>query len=194
MIRRKYRMRQRAAAVDDTRRRILQATSACHRERGISATSMEDVAHRAGVAVGTVYRHYPTLDNLVDACGAVFMNRFALPKPDHTNELFRGLRSRQQRLARLVETVADSYRGGAIGFVRVREARNDFDAVSKAHHQIEESLDALVTEALRPLRYNPGRRRTLRALLDARVWQSLVDQGLDPEAAEQALRDLVFAV
>lgn len=187
-------MQRRAAAVDETRKRILQATSACHREQGISATSMEDIAHRAGVAVGTVYRHYPTLDNLVDACGAVFLNRFALPEPDQAKELFRGLRSRQHRLSRLVEAVAGSYSGGAIGFVRVREARDDFEATARAHRQIEASLDALVTEALRPLRYTPVRRRVLRALVDARVWQSLIDQGLDPDATAEVLRDLVFAV
>lgn len=193
MAQRKYEMRERAAAVEQTRRRILEATSACHRERGISATSLDDVARRAGVALGTVYRHYPTLETLIGACGAVFLDRFAPPDPDQAREHFRGLSTREERLSRLVDTVAASYRRAATGFVRVREAKDDFAATAAGHQRIEASLDALVAEAVRPLRYSPQRRQALRALLDARVWQSLVDHGLDQAAAERALRRLVAA-
>lgn len=186
-------MRRRAAGVGETRQRILQATSACHREQGISATSMDDVASRAGVAVGTVYRHYPTLDKLIVACGAVFMERFALPEPRQARELFRGLESREERLSLLVKEIGGPYRSAAIGFVRVREARKDFDATAAAHERIEASLDALVSEATRPLKYSRERKQALRALVDARVWQSFVDRGLDPDAVEETLRKLVLA-
>jgi AcrR family transcriptional regulator len=193
MTPRKYEMRRRAEAVEATRRRILEATSACHRERGMLATGMDDVARRAGVAVGTVYRHFPTLEQLIGACGAVFMTRFALPEPAEAATIFRGLRSREERLARLVDEVAARYRGGAVGFVRIREAKDDLEPAAAAHAWIERSLDALVDEATRPLRYSSGRRRALRALLDARVWQSLVDQGLEPDAVRDALVRLAAA-
>jgi AcrR family transcriptional regulator len=194
MSQRKYVMRQRAAAVEATRRRILEATSACHREQGIVATSIEDVARRAGVALGTVYRHYPTLDSLVGACGAVFMDRFALPDPEQARECFRGLRKREERLSRLVDEIAARYRSAAIGFVRAREAKASFAATAVAHERIEASLDALVDEAVRPLHYTATRRRVLRALVDARVWQALTDQGVEPTAVEETLRALVAAV
>ena len=193
MVRRKYEMRKRAAAVEETRRQILQATSECHRELGISATSIEDVARRAGVALGTVYRHYPTLEHLVGACGAIFMDRFALPAPNEVGALFRGVTTREARLDRLVAEVAARYRAGALGIVRVREAKDDFEATAAAHAQIETSLDALVAEAVRPLRYSVARRRAVRALVDARVWRALVDHGLDADGAEEALRRLVAA-
>jgi AcrR family transcriptional regulator len=194
MSRRKYEMRERAAAVETTRRRILEATSACHREQGIAATGIDDVARRAGVAVGTVYRHYPTLEQLVGACGAVFMDRYAFPDPEQVPALFRGLRSREQRLSRLVDEIAARYRGAAIGFVRVHESKDAFDATTAAHRRIEAALDALVAEAVRPLRYPPARARALRALVDARVWQTLADQGLDADAVEETLRRLAAAV
>lgn len=194
MTQRKYEMRKRAAAVEATRRQILQATSECHRERGISSTSIDDVARRAGVALGTVYRHYPTLEHLVGACGAVFMNRFALPAPDHAREIFRGLTTREARLERLGNEIAERYRGGALGIVRVREAKDDFEATAAAHAQIEAALDALVAEAVRPLRYSTRRRQALRALVDARAWCSLVDHGLDPDSAEKALHRLIAAI
>lgn len=186
-------MRERAAAVAATRQRILEATSACHREQGIGATGIDDVARRAGVAIGTVYRHFPTLEQLVGSCGAVFMERFALPEPEQAAALFRGLRSREQRLGRLVDEIAARYRDAAIGFVRAREAKDDFAVTAAAHERIEAALDALAAEAVRPLRYSSSRARVLRALLDARVWQALADQGLDPVEVEQTLRTLVLA-
>ncbi|MEV4537665.1 helix-turn-helix domain-containing protein [Asanoa sp. NPDC049518] len=48
------------------RARILAAADAVFAERGASA-STEEVAARAGVAIGTVFRHFPTKDELLRA-------------------------------------------------------------------------------------------------------------------------------
>jgi AcrR family transcriptional regulator len=48
------------------REKILEAAKACFAESGLGA-QMDDVAARAGVGVGTVYRHFPTKDALVRA-------------------------------------------------------------------------------------------------------------------------------
>ncbi|GAB2855662.1 TetR/AcrR family transcriptional regulator [Actinocorallia aurea] len=45
---------------------ILTAARAAFEESG-SAASLEDIAARAGVAVGTLYRHFPTREALVEA-------------------------------------------------------------------------------------------------------------------------------
>src|SRR5262245_43374599 len=42
-----------------TRRRVLQAAESLFSRRGYEATSMADVAERAGVGVGTLYHHFP---------------------------------------------------------------------------------------------------------------------------------------
>ena len=65
MAPRKYTMDKRKAAVEETRQRILEATLALHSEKGIFGTSWQDIAHRADVSVGTVYKHFPSLDELV---------------------------------------------------------------------------------------------------------------------------------
>jgi AcrR family transcriptional regulator len=52
-------MGKRAAAAEETRRRIVDATHALHIEQGVAATSWDDIAGRAGVGVGTVYRPSP---------------------------------------------------------------------------------------------------------------------------------------
>jgi AcrR family transcriptional regulator len=48
------------------RERLLAAADDAFAERGTEA-SLEDVARRAGVGIGTLYRHFPTRDDLVAA-------------------------------------------------------------------------------------------------------------------------------
>ena len=81
-------MKKRAAAVAQTRQRIIAAARELHGERGIAATSWDDIAARAGVGVGTVYRHFPSLDELIPACGAITMQVIALPDPASVPALF----------------------------------------------------------------------------------------------------------
>ena len=48
------------------RRRILDAAVAAFDEVGVSV-SLDEIARRAGVGAGTVHRHFPTKDSLIDA-------------------------------------------------------------------------------------------------------------------------------
>lgn len=48
------------------RERILEAAAAVFADRGLDA-SLDEVAHRAGVGVGTVYRRFPNKEALADA-------------------------------------------------------------------------------------------------------------------------------
>src|SRR5215216_956195 len=95
---RKYDMSRRAAATEQTRRRIVQATMSLHDEQGIAATSWEEIAQRAGVGVGTVYRHFPSLDELLPACGAPTMQRLAAPDPRDAPARFAGVDNAADRL------------------------------------------------------------------------------------------------
>ncbi|MCW3066089.1 MAG: transcriptional regulator, TetR family [Solirubrobacterales bacterium] len=58
----------RAPRADAVRNRVkvLAATRAAFAEHGIEA-QVEDIARRAGVGVGTVYRHFPTKRGLIEA-------------------------------------------------------------------------------------------------------------------------------
>ncbi|WP_242885351.1 TetR/AcrR family transcriptional regulator [Actinomadura litoris] len=47
------------------RRRVLDAARAVFEEHG-DAAQMEDIARRAGVGIGTIYRHFPTKKALID--------------------------------------------------------------------------------------------------------------------------------
>ena len=48
------------------RRRLLAAAREVFRDRGVAAT-LNDVAHQAGLGVGTVYRHFANKEELIDA-------------------------------------------------------------------------------------------------------------------------------
>jgi AcrR family transcriptional regulator len=54
-----------------TRQRILDAVVALVSERGDASFSMPEVARASGVGLRTVYRYYPTRQDLVDAVAAV---------------------------------------------------------------------------------------------------------------------------
>lgn len=56
------------------RKRVLEAAAHEHARHG-SALGMHDVARRAGVGVGTVYRHFPSRQALIEAIATPFFER-----------------------------------------------------------------------------------------------------------------------
>jgi AcrR family transcriptional regulator len=61
-------MRKRGEAVDRTRQRITDAAVRLHTSIGPSQASMSAVAEMAGVTRVTLYRHFPSMDELFSAC------------------------------------------------------------------------------------------------------------------------------
>ena len=77
---RKYELKKRAEALEETRRRITEATVELHRTVGPAATQISEVAKRAGVQRATVYNHFPDDEALLTACSAHW--RGLHPTPD----------------------------------------------------------------------------------------------------------------
>jgi AcrR family transcriptional regulator len=188
---RKYDMGKRAAAVEETRRRIVEATMSLHDEQGVAATSWDQIAERAGVGVGTVYRHFPSYDELLPACGAPTLARLAPPDPAGAPALFAGAADTDERLRRLVDEVYGIYERGGVIVETIRRERDVHANLADADEVIERSIDALVAEALRPLRPSAEQRRTVRALLDVGTWRALERSGLAPGAARDAVAGLL---
>ena len=63
------------------RERVLAAARGCFAEQGYEA-QMTDVARKAGVGVGTVYRHFPDKTELIEALVAERFHQFAAAAAD----------------------------------------------------------------------------------------------------------------
>lgn len=78
---RRYRKRKRARQEEETRKRITEAVMELHRTVGPALTKVTEVAERAGVSRMTVYNHFPTEGDLIEACSSHWAARNPFPDP-----------------------------------------------------------------------------------------------------------------
>lgn len=188
---RRYDRSRRAAAAAETRARIVSATEELHVEQGVVATSWEDIARRAGVAVGTVYRHFPSLDELLPACGESAMARLALPDADALAERLAGARSARERLRRAVAEAYGIYERGGDVITAIRRDRAQLPQLQASHEEIESALALVVTAGLGDRVSDDA--RVVRAMLDLDAWRALRDQGVTGDAAVDTTAGLLDA-
>lgn len=55
-----------SCAAGNLREQILSAAASCFRERGIKATTMQEIAKRAGISVGNFYNYFDGKDAIID--------------------------------------------------------------------------------------------------------------------------------
>jgi len=179
MAKRDYRLGRRGEMAEETRRRIVEATFDLHFETSIAGTTMKDIAERAGVSVGTVYHHFPTYNEAVQACGAYAFEKSRPPLP----ATFRGLRSQKERVERLAAELFAFYdRFGMLE--RARAERHLVPAVEEKLKLWEAAYAALIREALGT--DEPRLLAFAHALLDPAVHSALLARGLTtPEAAAE---------
>ena len=184
-------MGKRAAAVAQTRRRIVDATRELHGEQGIAATSWDDIAARAAVGVGTVYRHFPSLDELIPACGEITMQIVALPDPSAVRSLFKDAVEPADRIERLVREAFAVYERGAPQLRAIRREGDVHPRVAQSREEVEASLSALVDVALEPLSVADEDRAVVRALVDLNTWEALRDQGLTADESVGVVSEML---
>ena len=78
---RKYELKARAEAQEQTRRRITEATVGLHLEVGPAQTTISEIAKRAGVQRLTVYNNFPDEASLLEACSAHYLEQHPPPDP-----------------------------------------------------------------------------------------------------------------
>src|SRR3954462_11550528 len=78
---RKYELKARAEAQEETRRRITEVTVQLHQEVGPAKTTISEIAKRAGVQRLTVYNNFPDEASLLGACSAHYSGEHPPPDP-----------------------------------------------------------------------------------------------------------------
>ncbi len=173
--------------VDPTRERIIECSLELHMSRGIQATTWGEIADKSSVPVETIRELFPTQEDLVRSCGEHFMESLQMPPADRAPEIFDDAPSEDERIRRLVGTFFGIYERGADGIAVARRERSDLPVLDESMEELDNSFDAIVVEAVRPLSPDSVSVASLRALTDLEVWRTLRDQGATPEAAvEQA--------
>lgn len=181
---RKYELKKRAEQVEETRRRITEATVELHRTVGPAATQISEIARRAGVQRLTVYNHFPDEAALFAACSAHWRRLHPAPDPaawsatvDPGDRLRLGLSELYAWYRETEPMTANILR--------------DAETIPALRPLVEQGLGGYL-ESVRQILGAPihvrGRRRArvdaaLRAATDFRMWRLLAPLG-DSDAAE----------
>lgn len=72
---------------EEARSRIVEAAARCVDNRGPIAFSLSEVANELGVSRPTVYRHFPSADELLSAVGQFVMREFSDQMQTHLHEI-----------------------------------------------------------------------------------------------------------
>ena len=188
---RQYNMGARAAAVAKTRTAIVLAARQLHAERGLVATSWDDIAERAGVSTATVYRHFPSLAELVPACAQTVFDLIQPLNPEQAAVVFASVERAADRFEHIARSSAHCYQAGADWLHAAHRERDFLPELEAAMGVIEDSLRQLVTTAA-------GRRLTkadhalLFVVCDFPLWWSLSSSGLSDRVTEEAVVRLVL--
>ena len=170
---RKYELRKRADAMEETRRRITEAAVELHGGVGPARTTVSAVAERAGVQRHTVYRHFPTDKDLFDACSGHFAALH--PWPDLSGWV--QIEDPGERLETGLDELYRWYEQTGGMWANVMRDEQFVEAIPPALQPLRDYLD----EAARVLARGRPRRKAVAAgtrhAVDFRTWQSLVADG-----------------
>jgi AcrR family transcriptional regulator len=168
---RKYELRHRAEGAAETRRRIVETVVGMHVAVGPAATTISEVARRAGVRRQTVYNHFPGERELFAACSAHWRALHPAPDPSSWRDLRQGLRELYAWFRETAPMTANVLRDAEV----LPALREVLEPGRSAY--LASVRDALVV----------GRSRRVKAAVtvatDFQVWRSL-EQLPDDEAVE----------
>lgn len=189
---RRYRKRERARQEAETRRRITEAVMELHRTVGPAKTTVTEVARRAGVGRQTVYNHFPTEGDLIEACSTHWASLHPLPEPSRWGEID----DPEERLERALDELYAWYAETADMMGKVLR---DAPVVEPLGEVMEERWFALVGEMVerlvegRAAAAEPERRlrAATRLAVDFATWRTLRSAGLDDAEAARLAAVLV---
>jgi AcrR family transcriptional regulator len=184
-VTRPYELKRRAERQDETRRRIVEATIELHQTLGPAATTVTQIAERAGVGRVTVYRHFPEPLDLDRACSGTYFARNPPPDP----AAWRSLADPRERLATgLAETYAYHARTEQMISRALADAR-DHPVMAPYHAHWQGAAEVLLEPWPSP---SASLRATLALALSFDTWRTLArEQELPQEDAVALMGRLV---
>lgn len=170
---RKYELKARAESQRETRERIAKAAAELHEQQGVAATTVAEVARRAGVSRLTVYNHFADLSELIPACSAHYLAQH--PFPDLEDAL--ALEDPAGRVHAVLARIYGWYRETEPMFGKLFGDRATVPELDRFMEQEIDRVQAgLADELAAPF---PERRPLLRLALDFWTWRRLSTEGLD---------------
>jgi AcrR family transcriptional regulator len=203
---RRYRLRARAERQSQTRDRIVRATAELHREVGPAATTVAEVARRAGVQRLTVYNHFPEPGELFAACQSHWLDEH--PVPDLGPAL--AIHDRRMRLRAAIGAIYEWFHETAPMAEHVQRDRATLPALDALLRRTGDvRTEAAIRLLAAGLSSNPSvakERPTssrdldvrvvacLRVALDVHTWRKLTNEGLSTTEAAATMADAVLGV
>lgn len=185
---RPYRLGKRQAAVDETKRRILEAATLEFAANGIPDTSMQAVARRAEVAPGTVLYHYPTPDDLVEAAVERWIVEMEAPSPeaiDPDAPLADRVRALVVELFGLYERSEYAY--------RIYSKSPDHPVLKRYEKWWYDNVGEMMTRALGSLAGDPETMNVVSVLVNPGFRGTLLSTGIPPGRSVDVSTHLVLS-
>jgi AcrR family transcriptional regulator len=191
---RKYELKARAEKQAETRRRIVEATSALHEEVGPARTTVAEIARRAGVQRLTVYNNFRNETELFAACGEHSMAKN--PPPDPSAALT--INDPVERLRAVMGPLYLWYRNSARGHENLQRDRlvmPALDAVMRIRmdHSLNNLADNLAAGFAPAARSAQGLRAAVALSLDFWTWRRLAGEGMSDDDAAALMVGAVSA-
>lgn len=171
-------MGKRAAAVEETKGRILDAALAEYADTGISDASMQSIARRADVAPGTVLYHYPDPGDLADKVLDVAAARMRVPDAETITEA--GDLSARVRL--LTSELFRVYSGTDLEYHAWMRSR-DHPAMARVEAWYYDRYATVLAAALGEAAADPRTFAVVSALVDPGFRAGLLERGLSNDEA-----------
>jgi AcrR family transcriptional regulator len=189
---RPYRLKKRARQQEETRERIVEAIVELHRTVGPAKTKVTEVADKAGVGRMTVYNHFPTEADLIDACSAHWSAQNPPPDP----AAWAAIDDADERLRAALRALYRYYRDTADMMGKVLRDEPLVPALAHVMGKRWWPYVEAVIDVLSQGRNLRGARRprvsaALRLAIDFSTWRTLTGSGLGDEDAAALAADLV---
>jgi AcrR family transcriptional regulator len=189
---RKYEMKRRAERMQQTRRRITEATVELHQSVGPARTTVSAIAQKAGVQRHTYYAHFPQTKDLYQACTAHYLERNPLPDPSRWEEIS----DPEERLRGALSEVYAYYQGNEAMLTNVLRDM-PFDPVLQENNVLlfrywEAMRDTIADAFEASGEQHEGLLGAVALALELQTWRTLVgQQGLEDDRAVELMVGMV---